>query len=572
MCRIAFRHNQIMFDIIVIGGGLAGLRAAISAKHQGNDVAVVSMVYPTRSHSGAAQGGINASLGNVDQDDSWEKHAYDTVKGSDFLADQEAVKTLTKNAPTAIYELEAWGTPFSRLADGRIAQRPFGGAGAPRTCFAEDKTGHLLLHTLYQTALKYEISFINEYFVLDIVITDDRFHGIVALELKTGSIVTIPGKALIFATGGAGRVYGRSTNAIINSGSGIDLAYRNGIPVKDLEFVQFHPTSLHPTNILITEGARGEGGYLVNSDGDRFMARYAAEAMELAPRDIVARAITTEIDEGRGIDGTYVHLDLRHLGAESIMDRLPGIREIGIKFAGVDCIEELLPVVPGQHYTMGGIDCDARCATRVPGVFAAGECSCVSVHGANRLGGNSLLETIVFGKIAGESASAAVKNISDANEAYLSRGKEKVEMYLGAMLAGKGDQRPGELRDRLKAVMIENTGVFRDGIKLQSATREVRNLRELFKSIRFSSESRLFNIELIQALELDAMIDLASVIAEGALRREESRGAHTRTDFPNRNDDDWLKHTIATLGANGEPLFTDKPVECSTWEPVERTY
>ena len=375
------------YDVLIIGGGLAGLRAAIEAKMEGVKAAVLSMVYPIRSHSVAAQGGINAALCNAPdgKDDTWEKHAFDTVKGSDFLADQKAVETLTKEAIPTIYEMESWGAPFSRLDDGKIAQRPFGGAAFPRTCYAEDRTGHNLLHTLYQQCLRNKIEFMNEWMLLELIVKDEISQGAVVMNLKTGEIETIVAKSVIMATGGAGKVYGKSTNAMINTGSGMMIANEAGIALKDMEFIQFHPTTLYGTNILITEGCRGEGGFLKNNKGERFMKKYAPKNMELAPRDIVARAIQTEILEGHGFEDAYVHLDMVHLGEEKIDERLPSMREIGIKFADVDMVKEPLPVQPGQHYTMGGIDCNEKCETNIHGIYAAGECSCVSVHGANRL-------------------------------------------------------------------------------------------------------------------------------------------------------------------------------------------
>ena len=561
-------------DVIIIGSGLSGLRAAIAAKQQGVSCAVYSMVYPTRSHSIAAQGGINAALKNRPDaaEDSYEKHAYDTVKGSDFLADQHAAVILTREAIPRVYEMEHWGCPFSRDENGRIAQRPFGGAGVPRTCYAEDRTGHNLLHTLYQQSLRYEIPFFNEWLVLDLVIEKNRCSGIIAMEQLTGKIEATPAKAVILATGGAGRVYGKSTNALINSGSGIALAYRAGIGLKDMEFVQFHPTTLYGTNILITEGARGEGGYLLNNKGERFMERYAPKNMELAPRDIVARAIITEIQEGRGIEDEYVHLDLRHLGEQKIMERLPGIHEIGVKFAGVDAVKEPIPVQPGQHYTMGGIDCDETCVTPVPNVFAAGECACVSVHGANRLGGNSLLETIVFGKIAGENAATHVSSTKFSPDIPLLEARKAArERAVTTLLNSTGKEKVGELRAELRKMMFEKVGVFRNTQDMTQAVETIRAIKERFASISLSSATRIYNLEFQAALEMEVMIDLAWVIAAGGLRREESRGSHARTDFPKRDDEQWLKHTIATYTPDG-PKFSAKDVDVSIWEPVERTY
>ena len=557
--------------ILIIGNGLAGMRAALAATQKKVPCTLISMVYPIRSHSVAAQGGINAALKNVDPDDTWEKHAFDTVKGSDYLADQNAVIRLAKEAIPAVYELENWGAPFSRLPNKKIAQRPFGGAGFPRTCYAEDRTGHNLLHTLYQQCIRHRISMMNEWMVSDLVVANNQCHGIIAINLKTNRIEAIPARAVIMATGGAGRVFARSTNALINSGLGIVLAYKAGIPMKDMEFIQFHPTTLYGTNILITEGARGEGGYLLNKNGDRFMKKYAPSLMELAPRDIVARAITTEVNEGRGISGSYVHLDLRHLGAQKIKERLPSIWEIGIQFAGVDAIDVPLPVVPGQHYTMGGIDCDINGQTNIPNLFAAGECSCVSVHGANRLGGNSLLETVVYGKIAGDSAAKYCKARSlKSNYSLLEKRKEQRQKQLAELCHGKGKEKPGQLRKELREIMIDKVGVFRNRKDLQMAIDTIKEFRERFRTVSICSNT-LFNLELIRTLELEGSVELASVIVEGALRREECRGAHERTDFPGRDDQNWLKHTIAHYSADG-PIFSEKPVDLSHWPPKERKY
>ena len=448
---------MIEHDVLVVGGGLAGLRAAVGLCQQYN-VAVVSRVHPVRSHSGAAQGGVNAALGNAPEgrDDTPERHAFDTVKGSDYLADQSAVVKMCQMAPEAIYEFEHWGAPFSRLPDGRIAQRPFGGGGFPRTCYAADRTGHLLLHTLYEQIVKHQVRVYDERVVTRIAVDDGQYHGLVLLNLKTGRFEGLASKFCVFATGGYGRAYRNSTNALINTGSGIGTALRAGIALKDLEFVQFHPTTQFGTNILITEGARGEGGHLLNNQGQRFMEQYAASAMELAPRDIVARAIQTEINQGRGFEGGYVYLDLRHLGKELICKRLPGIRQICIDFGGVDPVDDPIPVQPGQHYSMGGIDTDVTGRTNVPNFYAAGECACVSVHGANRLGGNSLLDTVVFGRLAAEAIAERFADFDRKPGTSLVEAAVQSQIDRVERLLGRGDGVPHyEIRDRLRKVEAE---------------------------------------------------------------------------------------------------------------------
>lgn len=567
--------NQKHHDVVVVGGGLAGLRAAIAVHDAGLQVAVASRVHPVRSHSVAAQGGINAALGNAPdaEDDDWEKHAFDTVKGSDYLADQDAAELLAQEAVPRVYEAEHWGCPFSRFPDGRIAQRPFGGAGFPRTCFATDKTGHALLHTLYQQSLRREFTIYEEWVVLDLVVGDERCVGVIAMDLVSGEVVSLGAGAVIFATGGAGQIFRHSTNALINSGFGMGIAYRAGVPLKDLEFVQFHPTSLYGTNILITEGARGEGGYLRNNSGERFMEKYAPKAMELGPRDIVARAIQREINEGRGFGDGYVHLDLTHLGAERIQERLPGIRGIAMSFAGVDPITAPIPVLPAQHYTMGGIDCDHDGVTSLPGFFVAGECACVSVHGANRLGGNSLLETLVFGYRAGQAAAryAGGNPRFSGWERSLREARKRVSNEINRVLVHEGRDRASQLRDDLRAVMSRKVGVFREEGELAQAVAEIGTLQERYRQAGLMSRNRRYNLDLIRYLELGSMLDMAEVIARGALGRRESRGAHARRDFPDRNDEEWLVHTVARRNGDG-PQFTRSEVRLTRWQPQERRY
>jgi len=563
-------------QVLVVGGGLAGLRAAVESAMMGVDTAVLSLLYPVRSHSGAAQGGINAALANMPEcaDDSPAKHAYDTVKGSDFLADQDAAEIMTAEAPQRIYELEHWGVPFSRTPDGKIAQRPFGGAGYPRTCYAADKTGLYLLHTLNEQAVKHNIKVYNEWAALALASDGERNHGLVALNLQTGEIGTFAADAVIIATGGAGRIYQRTTNSMSSTGFGMSLAYRAGVALKDMEFVQFHPTTIIGTNILMTEGARGEGGYLINNQGERFMQRYAPKAMELAPRDIVSRSIQIEINEGRGFPegGGCVHLDLRHLGREKILERLPGIRDICISFLGIDPIEKPIPIQPAQHYTMGGIDTDKDGATRLPGLFAAGECACVSVHGANRLGGNSLLECVVMGQRAGAAAARYVQGKASAlKEAVLNDTEKKVVGEVDALLKSEGKERLVTLRDAMAKTMTDKVGVFRDKKPMQEALATIQELRARYRNIGVDAKHRKFNLDLLRTIELGGMLQVAETMAAGALAREESRGAHSRLDFPKRDDVNWMRHTLAYRTADGPRLEYELVVQ-TKWQPEERKY
>jgi succinate dehydrogenase / fumarate reductase flavoprotein subunit len=570
--------SVVRHQLVVVGGGLAGLRAAIEARQRGVDVAVLSQVHPARSHSGAAQGGINAALANHPEahDDTPEKHAFDTVKGSDYLADQAAAQQMTQDAVPAIYEMEHWGCPFSRFDDGRIAQRPFGGAGYPRTCYGADKTGHYLLHTCVQRSLMLGIPFSTEFFVTRLIVNDGVCAGVVAYDMTRGGFHAFLGDAVIMATGGAGRTYSNTTNAIISTGGGAAMAYQAGVPLKDMEFIQFHPTGLYTTNILMTEGCRGEGGYLVNSEGERFMARYAPTAMELAPRDITSRAIWTEILEGRGIDGkAYVHLDLRHLGQAKIAERLPGIRDLAIHFEGVDPVTEPIPIVPSQHYTMGGIDTDVDGATALPGFYAAGECACVSVHGANRLGGNSLLETIVFGRRAGAAAAA-----------YVGRGERPavpdrvgqsaaaaMEAAVAALVEREGSQDAYQIRVEMTATMKDCFGIFRDQVTMREGLDKLVALKERLDGISLRGSGGVFNLDMMRTVELEGMLDVALATAAGALARTESRGSHARTDFAARDDEHWLRHTIASYRpGEAEPRLDWAPVSLGLFEPQERKY
>ncbi len=548
-----------LHDILIVGAGLAGMRAAIAAPAN-LDVAVVSKVHPVRSHSVAAQGGINAALG---ENDSWEAHAFDTTKGGLYLGDQDAIEAMCREAPGDILELERMGVIFSRDARGRIAQRPFGGAGFPRTCYAADRTGHAILHAMYEQLLKRRLFVYEEWYVTSLIVEDGVCRGVVAWDLIRGGLRPIGARAVILATGGSGRVFLTSTNAVINTGDGMALGYRAGAPLEDMEFVQFHPTTLKDTGILITEGARGEGGYLLNTLGERFMKRYAPEQMELATRSTVSLAIGQEILEGRGVDGCVL-LDLRHLGRKRILERLPQIHELSVEFAGLDPIETPIPVRPGAHYQMGGVRTNQWGETEIPGLLAAGECACVSVHGANRLGGNSLLETIVFGRRAG------VRAGQYAGEAAPRAVPESVfraeEARLRSLLSNEGTERAWQIREELGKVMSLNLGIFRTRESMTSAIEAVRKLKERAACVTLQDKGRVFNTDLIQALELQCLVEVAETVAVGALAREESRGAHYRSDFPKRDDVNWLKHSIAKRTPDG-PVLSHLPVTITRFQP-----
>jgi len=565
---------MITHDILVVGGGLAGLSAALTADPR-LSLAIISRVHPLRSHSVAAQGGINAALGNSPEgkDDNWEKHAFDTIKGSDYLADQAAAELMCREAIPAIYEMEHFGVPFSRSPGGVIAQRPFGGAGFPRTCFAADRTGLVIAHTLYEQAIKRQVKVYDEALVTKLVVENGRCVGVIIYDLATGQILPLRARAVIFATGGYGRVYLRTTNAYINHGSGIGMAYRAGVALKDMEFVQFHPTSIYPKNILITEGARGEGGYLLNNKGQRFMADYAPSAMELAPRDIVARAIQTEVSKGRGFEDEYVHLDLRHLGQKKIDKRLPSVREICIKFGGIDPVEKPIPIQPAQHYSMGGIDVDMRCASSLAGFYAAGECACVSVHGANRLGGNSLLDTVVFGKIAGEEASNFVKGLEQkgGSEKWLLDEAVAEKAKVDGWLSRSGGKMAHHLLNDLKVVMSEKAGIFRTKKQLEEALEAIREIRENYGRAFISGKCLRYSQAIVNLIEFGYMVDLTEVITLGALLREETRGSHYRLDFPKRDDGGWLKHTLVSF-RDGKPEVAYRDVQITKYQPQERKY
>jgi succinate dehydrogenase / fumarate reductase flavoprotein subunit len=480
---------------------------------------------------------------------------------------------MCREAVPTILGLEHSGVPFSRFPGGVIAQRPFGGAGFPRTCYAADRTGLVIAHTLFEQSLHKKVKVYSEALVTKLVVENGRCVGVVIYDLATGQVMPIRARAVIFATGGYGRVYFRTTNAYINHGSGIGIAYRAGVALKDMEFVQFHPTSLYPKNILITEGARGEGGYLLNNKGQRFMADYAPSAMELAPRDIVARAIQTEVDKGNGFEKEYVHLDLRHLGEKTIDKRLPSVREICIKFAGVDPVDTPIPIQPAQHYSMGGIDVDVRCASSLPGFYAAGECACVSVHGANRLGGNSLLETVVFGKIAGREAANFVKGLEgkDGSEkALLDESLAEKEKIDGWMDRTSGKMAHHLLND-IKVVMSDKVGVFRSKKQLQEALDEIRGIREDYGRAFISGQCLRFSQAIVNLVEFGYMVDLTEAITLGALLREETRGSHYRLDHPKRDDQNWLKHTLVRL-KDGRPEVSYRDVQINKYQPQERKY
>jgi succinate dehydrogenase / fumarate reductase flavoprotein subunit len=531
---------MIHHDVIIVGGGLSGLRAAIEAKQAGVDVAILSQVHPGRSHSGQAQGGINAALGNHPdgRDDNWEKHAFDTVKGGDFLVDQDCAIQMAKDAPGVIYDMDHWGCPFSRFEDGTIAQRPFGGAGFPRCCYGADKTGHYLLHTLVEQAYKLQVKIYVEQFVAKLIVHGGVCQGVVAYDMTRGGFEAFTANAVVIATGGAGRTYSNTTNSIISTGGGMSMAYEAGVPLKDMEFVQFHPTGLYTTQILMTEGARGEGGYLINDQGERFMEKYAPKAMELAPRDITARSIQTEINEGRGIGGqNFVYLDLRHLGAEKILERLPGIRDLAIHFEGVDPIEAPVPVVPSQHYWMGGIDTDVDGATVMPGLYAAGECACVSVHGANRLGGNSLLETIVFGRRAGAEVVRYLQTLKDKrpDARAADAATQQLEQKIQKLAAKTGTEDAYALRAEMTTTMKEHFFLFRDEPTMKAGLDKLWSVKERVENIGLRWTGSVFNVDMIRTVEFEGMVDLALCVALGAIERKESRGAHFRTDYNTRD-------------------------------------
>ena len=572
-------------DVLLVGGGGAGLRAAIAIAETNPrlDIAVVSKVYPMRSHTVSAEGG---AAGVIGRDDSLDEHAYDTISGGDWLSDQDAVEAFVKEAPEELLRLEHWGCPWSRERDGRIAVRPFGGMKKMRTWYAADKTGFHMLHTLFQTTLKYaSIARYDEWFVTKLLVDDGRVQGAVAIELMSGRIEAIPAKAVILCTGGCGRVFPFTTNANIKNGDGMALAFRAGAPLKDMEFVQYHPTGLPFTGILITEAARSEGGYLLNKDGYRYLQDYnlgkpepkpVLRSMELGPRDLLSQAFVKEQEKGRTLEGPYgpyVNLDLRHLGEKVINTKLPFVRELSLKYQHIDPVKEMIPVRPVVHYMMGGVHTDLNGATPLPGLYAAGEVACVSINGANRLGSNSLPELLVFGARAGRAAADYASRQEDPGPAVLLQGvDEKRRLEQELLHRTDGRERVAPLRTEMQKTMEASAGIYRSGPALAQATDKLRQLRERLRAVALEDHSRTFNTELTAALELSFMFDVAEAIAHSALNRQESRGAHQRTDFPARDDARFLAHSLVHRGADGSCRVDYLPVTITRWPPGERVY
>ena len=554
-------------DVLVIGGGLAGLRAALEAHSNGADVAVITKVHPVRSHSNAAQGGINAAL--TDRGDNWEEHAFETVKGSDYLGDQDAIEILCQEAGQAIIEQEHMGVIFSRDENGHLGARSFGGQQRARTFFVADFTGQAMLHVMYEQMIKAGIRVYEEWFLTSLVIEDGQCHGVVAIEMMTGKLQIIKSKAVIMAAGGLGRLYEPTTNALICTGDGISLAYRAGAPLIDMEMVQYHPTTLKSNGVLITEAARGDGAYLLNSKGERFMEKYAPNMMELASRDVVSRAEQTEINEGRDVDGCVL-LDLRHLGREKIHERLSYINEVSMDFLGIDLAEAPVPVRPGMHYQMGGIKTDVDGATIVPGLYAAGECACVSVHGGNRLGANSLLDTIVFGRRSGEAA--AIYAREKANRQIPESRVSQDEDHLKEIMAREdnGDT-IAKIRRDMGVTMNDYVAVFRSTEGMEIAQEKLKELKDRYYSVPVQDKGRIFNTNIIFALELGFMLDCAETIVVSALERKESRGAHFMAEYPQRDDENWMKHISVQSTPDG-PKLGYMPVTVTQWQPQIRSY
>jgi succinate dehydrogenase / fumarate reductase flavoprotein subunit len=572
----ARRYHKI--DAVIVGAGLAGLRAALEVAKSGLSAAVISKVYPTRSHSGGAQGGIAAALANV-AEDSLESHMFDTIKGSDYLADQDIIERFVNEALKTVYEFEHMGVPFSRTEDGRINQRAFGGHSSPRACFAQDITGHVLLHTLYEQCLQHNVLFFNEFQVLSLLIRDDVSRGLVAWDIRNGGLHVFHARAVLLATGGYGRAWRVTSNAHANTGDGVALVLEAGLPLEDMEFVQFHPTGLYKHGILLSEAARGEGAYIINDKGERFMKTYAAAKMELAPRDIVSRSEQTEINEGRGIGGKdYVYLDLRHLGRKKILERLPQIHDLALNYLKVDAIDEPVPIQPTAHYSMGGIPANVRTEVLrdakggvVKGLYTAGETSCLSLHGANRLGCNSLQDAATFGRIAGIHMTEFCREngFTELPAKPLDAAQGKVDR----LWQGQGKERHAPIREKLQENMTKYMGVFRNQDDMLKMLAIIKELQERYQKVVVDDRGDAFNLDLIEALELENLLSFSEVIVEGALARKESRGAHFRSDFPKRNDGEWLKHTLAWRRSGKVVLdFSKAVVIYPQYQPQERKY